>query len=89
MSKFSDKFREEFPEFVAEVSSAKDAELDSRLSALAKSLEEVRETQEADEGLAEAKATASELGAPYRDAKKAISAKSRFIVELLKERGKV
>ena len=38
MSKFSDKFREEFPEFVAEVSSAKDAELDSRLSALAKSL---------------------------------------------------
>lgn len=88
MSKFSDKLREEMPEFVAEVLSAKDADLDARLAELAKGLEEVRNSQEEDEGLAEAKAKATELGAPYRESKKAISAKSRFIVEVLKERGK-
>jgi len=37
--------------------------------------------------LEEAKTLASELAAPYRDTKKAIRAKSKYIIALLKDRG--
>lgn len=85
---FKEKVQKEMPEFVGEVNSLSPEQLDARLAQLAKDMESVHESQEADEELEQARERASELNAPYRDSKKAISMKSRYIVELLKEKGK-
>lgn len=77
----------EFPEFVQEVGGLGADELNRRLATLAKNLEESETAKEEDQELEEAKATAAELAAPYRDAKKAIRAKSKYIISLLKEKG--
>lgn len=78
---------EDYPEFVEEVNNATSEQLTERLAQLAKSREEIQDSKEADDALAEAKSTASELAAPYRDAQKAVRLKSRFIIATLKERG--
>jgi hypothetical protein len=78
---------EEYPEFVSEVAALTTDQLNNRLATLAKNLEESETAKEDDEELEEAKATASELGAPYRDMKKAVRAKSKYIIKTLKERG--
>lgn len=77
----------EFPEFAQEVVGLGSDELNRRLATLAKNLEESETAKEEDRELEEAKTTASELAAPYRDAKKAIRAKSKYIISLLKEKG--
>lgn len=77
----------EFPEFVNEVSVLTPDQLNNRLATLAKNLEESETAKEQDEELEDAKATASELAAPYRDAKKALRAKSKYVISLLKEKG--
>lgn len=77
----------EFPEFFSEVAGLSTDQLNNRLATLAKNLEESETAKEEDEELEEAKATATELGAPYRDAKKALRVKSKFIIGLLKEKG--
>lgn len=77
----------EFPEFVGEVSGLTADQLNNRLATLAKNLEESETAKEEDEELEEAKLTASELAAPYRDAKKALRVKSKYIIGLLKEKG--
>jgi len=81
-----EKIREENPEFVEACKSLTLAELDNRLAGLAKDAESVDEARESDEKLANAKEEASSLGAPYRDAKKAIKLKTKYILELIKER---
>lgn len=75
------------PEFVDETSSLDVAGLNGRLAQLAKDMEDLRDAQEADEALETAKQQSTELGAPYRDGKKAIGLKSRYLVSLLKEKG--
>jgi hypothetical protein len=77
----------EFPEFVGEVSGLSADQLNNRLATLAKNLEESETAKEDDEELEEAKAHASELGAPYRDAKKALRLKSKYVISILKEKG--
>lgn len=77
----------EYPEFAGEVNGLSADQLNNRLATLAKNLEESETAKEEDEALEEAKSTASELAAPYRDAKKALRAKSRYIIGLLKEKG--
>lgn len=79
--------QKEMPEFASEVAALESTDLNARLAQLAKDLVAVSDAQEGDDGLADAKANATELGAPYRDAKKTIRLKSRYLVQLLKVRG--
>ncbi len=62
-------------------------DLIGRLAHYAKEAEAVEDAKEADEELEQAKESAAQLAAPYRDAKKAIRLKSRYIISLLKEKG--
>lgn len=78
---------ENYKEFAEEVAAATSDELNARLARLAKDVEIVNDEQENDDGLREARETASALGAPYRDSKKAVRLKSRYIIALLKDRG--
>jgi len=87
MKSLEQQVKEEMPEFVSEVASASTEQLDARLAQLAKDLEAVNDAKEADEELKEARETASAMAQPYRDAKKHIALKSRYIVSLLKDRG--
>lgn len=75
------------PEFAAEVAGLSVDDLNSRLAQLAKDGEAVAESKEADEELEQARARATELAAPYRDAQKAIRLKSRYVISLIKEKG--
>lgn len=80
------KIQKEMPEFVKEVDGLSQSDLEGRLVQLAKDTKEVDDAKDADEGLKAAREEAASLAAPYRDAKKAIKAKSSYIVELLKEK---
>lgn len=79
--------QEAFPEFASEVAGATVDQLNGKLATLAKNLEESETAKENDEGLEEAKALAAELGAPYRDAKKAIRQKTKYVIGLLSDKG--
>ncbi len=82
-----DKIRKDNPEFADEVNRLDVQALDKRLSDLAKGAEDVEDAKEADEGLEQARAQVNELAAPYRDAKKAIRLKMRYIIAIVKEKG--
>lgn len=88
MKSLEQQVKEDLPEFAQEVASASTEQLDARLAQLAKDLETVNEAKEADDDLVEARDVAKGLAQPYRDAKKHIALKSRYIVGLLKDRGK-
>jgi hypothetical protein len=74
----------ELPEFVAEVSGLDVEALKVRLSVLAQGRADNARAKEGDEALEQARATASELAAPYRDAEKVLKLKSRYIADLIK-----
>lgn len=76
----------ENPEFVAEVSGLSVESLNSRLADVAKGIQAVDDSKDADEQLQDARAHAVELNAPYVDAKKALRHKSKYIIELIKEK---
>lgn len=78
--------REELPEFAEALANLTASELNERLATLAKNAEELQEAKEADDELASARERSTELGAPYRDGKKMIRLKSRYVISLLKER---
>jgi hypothetical protein len=82
-----EKIQEEMPEFAGEVAACSVDQLNARLAQLAKDAEVNEQAKEDDEDLEKAKAEASELGAPYRDAKKAIRLRSRYIIKLIGEKG--
>ena len=82
-----EKVQEEMPEFASEVAGLSVAELNNRLAKLAKDSETNEQAQEDDEDLEKARGEASELAAPYRDAKKAIRLRSRYVIGLIKEKG--
>lgn len=82
-----EKVQEDMPEFAAEVASLSVQDLNNRLATLAKGSEENEQAQEDDEDLEKARAEASELAAPYRDAKKAIRLRSRYVISLIREKG--
>lgn len=82
-----EKVQEDMPEFASEVAGLSVGDLNNRLAKLAKDSEANEQAQEDDEGLEKARAEASELAAPYRDAKKAIRLRSRYIIALINEKG--
>ena len=77
----------EYPEFATEVAGLSPDQLNNRLASLAKALEESETAKEGDEELENAKALASELSGPYRDVKKAIRQKTKYVIGLLTDKG--
>lgn len=82
-----EKMREEQPEFVGEVIGLSVDQLNGRLAEFAKAAEWNEQAKEDDEDLAEKQAAAAEAGAKYRDEKKAIRLKSRFLIKLIQDKG--
>lgn len=82
-----EKVQTEFPEFATEVAGQSSDQLNNRLATLAKYLEESETAMENDTALEDAKANASELAAPYKDVKKAIRLKTKYVISLLNEKG--
>lgn len=81
-----DKVRKEMPEFCEEVAALDVTGLNNRLAELAKAAQDVQDAKEGDEELEEAQINARNMSAPYRDAKKALSMKSQYIIALAKEK---
>lgn len=81
------KAQKQIPDFVEVVDALGLPDLEKRLNTLAKQAEEVESAKESDEALEDAKNAVSELGAPYRDAKKEIRLKTRYIIQLIGEKG--
>jgi hypothetical protein len=79
------KVREEFPEFAEECQGLQVSALDSRLAQIAKDLEQVEDAKEADEELARLHAEATQAGAPYRESKKVLKLKTKYLISLIKE----
>lgn len=82
-----DKVQKSYPDFVQEVDTLTIDQLKARIVQLQQALEESEAHKEANEALASAKAELSELSGPYRDVKKAVGLKTKYIIELLKEKG--
>jgi hypothetical protein len=77
-----------YPEFATEVASDSVEQLNNRLASLAKELEKSeRFKEEEDRELIKAKALKAELEGPYRDVKKAIQLKSKYVIALLRDKG--
>ncbi len=87
MKSVQQEIKESNPEFHDEIVGLSKEDLDSRIVQLVKDLEEVDNAKEQDEGLQALRQQAKEAGAPYRDAKKAIKVKIKFILETLESRG--
>lgn len=81
------QMQEANPEFVTEVAGLSVEQLDSRLAETTKATEAVQDAKDADEELEQVSTHKSELEAPYRDAKKALRLKSRYLIALIKEKG--
>ena len=82
-----EKVEKDYPEFSTEVAGLSIDELNSKLASLAKGLEDSENHKDDNEDLNNAKALASELAAPYRDVKKAVQLKSKYVIALLREKG--
>jgi len=83
----SKQIQENYPEFEAETLGLSIDQLNNKLASLAKGLEESEDAKEGDEELEKARLLVSELGAPYRDVKKAVNLKTKFVIGLLREKG--
>jgi hypothetical protein len=79
--------QELYPDFVGDVDRLPLETLEKRLNTYAKRAEEIEEAKESDEELEKTKELLSELAAPYRDGKKEVRYKSRYLIALIKEKG--
>ena len=82
-----EKMQKEQPEFVDAVASLSVDQLNATLAKLAKDAEAVEEAKENDEALEDAHKLVSELAGPYRDGKKAVRMRSRYVISLIKDKG--
>lgn len=82
-----ERVENDYPEFATEVAGENAQQLNNRLATLAKGLEESEQKKEDNEKLKNARGLASELAAPYRDVKKAVQLKSKYVIGLLKDKG--
>jgi hypothetical protein len=84
---FEGKVQKEMPEFAREVAGLDVQALKNRIAKYAGELSKSEEQQENDEALITTKAEAKELGAPYREVKKAVATKTRYLLGLIEEKG--
>lgn len=75
------------PEFVAEVAGLSTEEVNNRIAQLAKDVQSVNESKEADESLKALKDEVTQASAPYRESKKALGLKTQYLIKLLSDRG--
>lgn len=75
-------------EFKNAVGSAQDEELRTKVMTLCKAEEEAIEARANDHALTEAKDKVKEFSAPYSETLKGIKIRRRYILKVLKERGK-
>lgn len=78
------KLQKDYPEFTDEVDKLDATALKNRIVALQEALGESEEHKEANEELKAASTSVQELLGPYRDVRKAVKAKTQYIIELLK-----
>ena len=81
------KFAKEFPEFVGEVNSLDVQAMKNRIAGFAKALSESEDCKENDEALQNTKAELKELGAPYREVKKDVAAKTKYLLQQIAAKG--
>lgn len=74
-------------EFKEEVDTLSIAQLEDRVVALQKGLDESRVHKEENIALKNAKDEVAELSGPYNDVEKAVKVKTKYIIELIKEKG--
>lgn len=79
--------QKQFPEFPEVVDGLSVDELEKRLSQYAKEQETVEDAKDADEALQQAKDQVGEYSAPYKDAKKAIRLKMKYLIALIGDKG--
>lgn len=81
------KVQKNYPDFANEVEKLDASALKARIVGLQQALEESEAHKEANEVLTAARAEVKELSGPYRDVKKAVALKTKYIIDLIKERG--
>lgn len=74
-------------DFATEVETISISALRARIVTLQQVLEESEQHKEANETLQQARDQVKELAGPYRDVKKAINLKTRYILEMLASKG--
>lgn len=79
--------QELYPDFAGDVDGLTVDALEKRLNMYAKRAEEIEEAKEQDEELEKTRDLLTELAAPYRDGKKEVRFKSRYLISLIKEKG--
>jgi hypothetical protein len=73
--------------FAAEVERLSVTDLDKRLNGLAKAGDEIEEEKENNEGLKRARDSYNEASGPFKDAKKANKLKTKYVIQLIREKG--
>lgn len=74
-------------EFKEEVDRLSIEALEDRVVQMQKGLDESRVHKEENEALKQAKNEVSEISGPYNDIEKAVKVKTKYIIELIKEKG--
>lgn len=84
---FEAKVQKDMPEFTSEVDGLDIQTLKNRIATYARELSESEECKENDDELKSATVELKELGAPYREVKKAVATKTRYLLSRIKEKG--
>lgn len=74
-------------EFMEEVMGLTVAQLEARITTYQKELDESEEHKKNNEALKEAKGEVAVIEGPYKDVKKAVQVKTKYLIELIKEKG--
>jgi hypothetical protein len=74
-------------EFKDEVDALGIPALEARITRMQKDLDDSEEHKKNNEALNKVKAEKAELEGPYNDVKKAVKVKTKYIIELIKEKG--
>lgn len=82
-----EKVQKEYPEFVEAVDGLSVDALEKKISTYAKELEKSEQHKKDNEALKNAAYEKSLLEAPYRDVKKAIGLKVKYLIDLIGEKG--
>lgn len=81
-----DKVAKQYPDFVNEVETLTVDQLKARIVSYQQQLEESEAHKRENEDLNAAREEVKLLSGPYRDVKQAVNLKTRYIIELLKEK---
>lgn len=74
-------------EFKEEVDALSIASLEARITRMQKDLDESEEHKKNNSALQKVSSEKSELEGPYKDVKKSVQVKTKYIIELIKEKG--